>query len=190
MDRQKKYSKERVTVHKRILNALTTFKLLGINFCVHLEKCEKFNFPEKVSDIKETINKWNRRYLTPLGKITVIKTLLMSKLNHAFSAPPDPEDKLIKEINDIFFQFIWSNKPAKINREVVTLDKTSGGLNMIHLKHFITSLKVTWIRRLILSDYKPLWMTLFEKIFHTDANKFILYGSQCKAYLKRKTNSS
>ena len=123
---KKKYSKEKVTVRKCILNAVTTFKLLGINFCVDLEKCGKLNFPEKVRDIKETINKWNRRYLTPLGKITVIKTLLMSKLNHAFSTLPDPEDKLIKEINDIFFKFIWSNKPAKINREVVTLDKNSG----------------------------------------------------------------
>ena len=94
---------------------MTTFKLLGINFFVDLETCEKLNFPEKVNDIKETINKWNRRYLSSLGKITVIKTLLMSKLNHAFSALPDPEDKLIKEINDIFFKFLWSNKPAKIN---------------------------------------------------------------------------
>ena len=69
MDRQKKYSKEKVTVRKCILNSVTTFKLLGINFCVKLEKCGKLNFPEKVRDIKETINKWNRRYLTPLDKI-------------------------------------------------------------------------------------------------------------------------
>ena len=89
----------------------------------------------------------------------------------------------------IFFKFIWSNKPAKINREVVTLDKNSGGLNLIHLKYFITASKVTWIRRLILSEHKPLWITLFEKIFQTDANKFILYGSQYQAYLKRNTKN-
>ena len=60
---------------------------------------------------------------------------------------------------------------------------------MIHFAYFITTSKVTWIRRLILSEFKPLWITLFEKNFHTYANKFILYGSQHQAYLKRKTKN-
>ena len=105
----------------------------------------------KLTEIKEIINRWNKRYLTPLGKIAIIKTFLLSKLNHLFLVLPDPHEGYIKEINDIFFKFIWSSKPDKINRQTIVLDKKLGGLKMFNLKYFITSLKVSWIRRLLLT---------------------------------------
>ena len=76
----------------------------------------------------------NKKYLTPLGKITMVKTFLLAKLNHLFIPLPNPDDSCVKEINELLFKFIWSSKPDKINRYTVMLDKKIGGLKMINIK--------------------------------------------------------
>ena len=55
----------------------TRFKLLGITFDVDLDKIIGINYMDKVAKIKNSIKIWGRRFLTPLGKITVIKSLLL-----------------------------------------------------------------------------------------------------------------
>ena len=138
---KKKRCKEKVKIGNFSLNTTSDFKMLGIRFNIQLEQCTKFNLNEKIIEIRDTISKWNKRYLTPLGKITIVKTFLLSKLIYIFTALPDPDSNGIKELNDMFFNFIWSGKPDKINRKVLFMDKTIGGLNMVKLKPFITSIK-------------------------------------------------
>ena len=119
----------------------TQFDLLGLTFSVNLSEMIDLNFKSKILEIKELIKIWNKRYLTPLGKITVIKTFLLAKLNHLFLTLPNPGKAFIGELNDLFHKFIWSNKPDKINRKTITLKNRSGGLNMINLELFQRSLK-------------------------------------------------
>ena len=106
------------------------------------------NYKEKLGKIKNLIQLWKRRYLSPLGKITVIKTLLLPILNHLFISLPNPMENVIKEFNTIFYDFLWSG-PAKIKQTVVVKQYIEGGLKMINLKAFISALKATWIRRLL-----------------------------------------
>ena len=94
--------------------------------------------------IKSLIKLWKRRYLTPLGKITVIKTLLLQILNHLFISIPNPNDRILNELNTMFYDILWEG-PAKIKQTVVCL-------RMVNLKAFIKSMKVTWLRRLILTN--------------------------------------
>ena len=56
----------------------------------------------KISNIKTKSNYWNRRSLTRLGRITVIKSLLLSSLNHLFISILNPNEKLLKDLNDLF----------------------------------------------------------------------------------------
>ena len=91
----------------------TQFDLLGLTFSVNLSEMIDLNFKSKILEIKELIKIWNKRYLTPLGKITVIKTFLLAKLNHLFLTLPNPGKAFIGELNDLFHKFIWSNKPDK-----------------------------------------------------------------------------
>ena len=106
---KKKHSKEKIACKSYTWTTVTNFKLLGIIFSVDLDKCPELNYSVKKAKIKESISQWNKRYLTPLGKVTVIKTFLMSKINHLFTTLPDPKEKFINEINDIFFKFfvVW-----------------------------------------------------------------------------------
>ena len=68
-----------------------------------LDRIQRINYTEKIHKIKNLIILWKRRNLTPLGKITVIKTLLLPILNHLFISIPNPREETLKEINDFFF---------------------------------------------------------------------------------------
>ena len=114
---KKKYSKEKL-IPKKFQWDETEFTLLGLKFSVDLSKMVQINYSAKMVEIKESIKHWNKRFLTPLGKVTVIKTFLLSKHNHIFLSLPNPDPTYLKELNEIFFNFIWSNKLDKISRRV------------------------------------------------------------------------
>ena len=189
---KKKHSKEKPKCNGHNWATVTNFRLLGINFSVDLEYCLELNYSEQKSVIEKCISQWNKRYLTPLGKIMVIKTFLMSKMNHLLSALPDPKETFIHEINDMFFKFIWSGKPDKINRKTLELDHTTGGMKMINLKNSIISLKATWMRRLVtnIEQDKSMWIELFELTHNTDCAKLVNFGTYYPVILKRRSQNT
>ena len=165
----KKYSTASIKTRWKLSWGKTDFKLLGISFHIDLDKMQQINFKEKVQKIRSLIKLWKRRYLTPLGKITVIKTLLLPMLNHLFISIPNPDEQTIKEINNIFFEFLWDG-PAKIKQNVVIKQYCEGGLKMVNLKAFIISMKLTWLRRVIISNSpwllnKNVNLTFVEELF-------------------------
>ena len=118
-------------------------------------------FNEKIQKIRSLIKQWKRRYLTPLGKITVIKSLLLPILNNLFISIPNPTDQILKELNNIFFEYLWEG-PAKIKQSIAVRQHCQGGLQMINPKAFINSLKLTWLRRVIISTIP--WQSVLKNI--------------------------
>ena len=75
----KKYSTDSIKIKWKLNWDVNKFKLLGITFDTDLDKMLTLNFSDKLSNTKTKINYWNCRNLIPLGKITVIKSLLLFK---------------------------------------------------------------------------------------------------------------
>ena len=123
----KKYSTASVKTRLKLCLGKTDFKLLGIIFQVSLDKLQIVNYTDKIQKIKSLIKLWKRRYLTQLGKITVIKTLLLPILNHLFISILNPSDRILKEVNDMFYEFLWEG-PSKIKQSVVVKEYFEGGL--------------------------------------------------------------
>ena len=98
---------------------------------------------DKISNI---LSSWKHRRLTLMGKIQLIKSLAASKATYIL-APLATNHKIIKEINDIFYSFLWNNKGDKIKRSVMINNHESGGLKMIAISLFNISLKTTWIKK-------------------------------------------
>ena len=124
----KKSVKEKISIDNFNIDAISSFKLLCISFSLELDKCIKINFSEKMMEIKELIGRWNKRYLTPLRKITIVKMFLLAKLNHLFTCLRNQADVYVKEINNLLFKFVWSSKPEKIKIQTTMLNKILGGL--------------------------------------------------------------
>ena len=158
---RQKHSEDKLVTNPPLAWGEVEFDLLGLKFHVDLEKMMEINYEKYILQITDTIKHWNKRYLTPLGKITVIKTFIISKLIHLFTTLPTPEKTEIDKINNLLYKFVWDNKPDKVKREQINQNYVNGGLKMVNIEYFIKALKITWIRRLIKDETKP-WATFFE----------------------------
>jgi len=85
--RSKKYSNDKLCTEWNLQWGKCAFDLLGIHFDVDLHKITSLNYDKKMVKIKQTLQSWSKRYLTQISKITVIKTLLFSQLNHLLHYP-------------------------------------------------------------------------------------------------------
>ena len=95
------------------------FKILGITFSLNLQEMVKINYDGKIREIKSLLISWSKRVLTPYGKITVIKSLALAKLSHLFLMLPNPDNKTIKELEKLFFNYLW-NGTDRIKRDVIS----------------------------------------------------------------------
>ena len=127
-------------------------KILGVLFSRYNKDITERNMQTKLVQIQNDIISWNRRKLTPLGKITVIKSLLISKIVHLLTALPNPSKSALKELEKLFFNFIWGGKRDPIKRAKLTQTYANGGLRMVDITAFTNSLKLTWLKRMMTSE--------------------------------------
>jgi hypothetical protein len=90
---------------------------------------------------------WEKRNLTIIGKILIIKSLILPKFTFQASSCTVPE-RYTKEIEPCCFKFIWKGKPDKINRSVLINTYENGSLNMVDIDSYFNLLKTSWVSRL------------------------------------------
>ena len=121
---------------------------LGTWFYKDYSQSITHTYDQRLELLRTTLNAWARRKLTWLGKITVLKTLCISKLNYAFTTIEAP-DNFIQSAKEMFENFLWSNKQARVKNDVMYNDYDQGGLRMPNLNCIITAQKINWIKRLL-----------------------------------------
>jgi hypothetical protein len=90
------------------------------------------------------------RHLTYIGRITVIKTLVLPNLVQNLTVLPNPPVQAIKEIQDIFYNILWDGgKPDKIKRNVIINNYEEGGLTLSHIESFCKALTMSWLDKLL-----------------------------------------
>ena len=70
---------------------------------------------------------------------------------------------MIKIIDKLTFNFLWGCKRDKIKRDVVRRRVNEGGLGLIDFSDFLTSLKLTLIKKVIDPNFAHYWKTIFIK---------------------------
>ena len=166
-------SKEKLDVSHSLQWGESQFNLLGIKFCSNLEEMPHLNFKEALQKAKQVLNPWRSRYLTPLGKISVIKTMVLSKFIHLLMTLPTPENTLT-DISKMFFNFIWEGKPDKINRDQICRSYQQGGLKMTNIFTFEKSMKIKWLKEVIVKTKKD-WIQLLSQ--DININKLMITGT-------------
>ena len=86
----------------------------------------------------KTVTHLAKRNITAFGKITVFNTLVISKINHQFMNVPDPDEKILHDLNLLLYDFLFDGKYDKINVSVVCQDPAAGGLKMVDVKSFLS----------------------------------------------------
>ena len=140
----------------------------------------------KIPKIKSELSQWKRRYLTPIGRICIVKTMLISKLVHLFMSLPNPSLQCQKEIERLLYSFIWGSKNDKVKRTKLIQDLQRDGLNMVDVDSFIRSMKLTWLYRLLKSEAD--WMVLAEREL-PDVRQLLTYSDKKLSLVQRKTSN-
>jgi len=149
-------------------------RLLGVLFTADLSNLFELNYIPKFNKLKNVLNIWQMRDLTPIGKITIVKSLGLSQLIFLFSILPKPPDNFLKELDTVLYKFIWCNKPDKVARKTIIGDYSVGGLRMMHIPSVITGLKIAWVKRL-LDNNNSNWKCFYRQQLHPFGGNLIWY---------------
>ena len=116
------------------------------------------NYDKAIESIRKERGSWKYRYLTIFGKITVIKTLCLPKLNHIVSVVPNPNLAHLKQLESELKTFISDNNPNVVDETTSHMTKKHNGLGIPNFNSFWKALRMPWFRRNINS--KPTWSKL------------------------------
>ena len=131
-------------------------KALGVWFSTNPEEVLKANYADKLAKVSNSLGCWELRRLSLLGKITVLKSLIVSQLVYILSPLPTNQ-RVLEEINTLFFNFLWNGKGDKIKRNTMISDYSEGGLRMIDLISFNKALKSTWVKKYLDPENHSKW---------------------------------
>jgi len=141
---------------------------IPINITSH--KCEIFrlNFDGYCDKLASKLNLWKSKGLTVLGKIAILKTLVLPKLTCKLSLlPTDLYPPFLKSLNQLIYGFIWNCKWERISRINLARNIDSGGAKMLHMPSFILSLQWKHFCNYLI-DRPSLWKDI-EQSFISDA---------------------
>ena len=138
------------------------FLFLSITCTDDLSNIIELNYRDMNFSIRKMIFRWSKRNLSTLGRITVVKSLILPKRTYLFLSLPNPNKELIKKIDTLFFNYIWNSKTDRKARKHFVKQYHNGGLEMFHTKNFLKSLKIPWLRRLEQSNSASVTFNLLK----------------------------
>ena len=122
-------------------------KILGIHFSYDENVIKEKNFLEIIKMIENIVHVWKMRNLTIMGKITIFKTIILSKIVYITFLSNIPKI-IIDKLENIQKTFLWDGKRPKIKHTTLIGSYEKGGLNGVDIKSRLCALQLSWIRRL------------------------------------------
>ena len=169
----------------------STFKTLGINFSLNISQLYDLNHKIKLKSIESTLNCWRARNLSLVGKICVIKTLLLPQLLYYFSVLCIKIPKMFfRQLNTLLYKFIWCGGSDRVKRHLMCNDFSLGGLKMTDPYTFSIAQKMSWVKLLLDDNYQSLWKSIEISILKSFSDrKDILWKTYAPENILNKLNS-
>ena len=82
------------------------------------------------------------------------------------------KESIIREVNSLYYDFLWDGKSDKIKRKVMINDFKDGGLRMLDIESFNKALKCSWT--FFYSDWSRSGINLVRDLLKDD-NSFLSY---------------
>ena len=150
----------------------TVINCLGIYIGHDNDLRNQKNWHEKLDKIQSVLNQWKRRNLTMLGKITVMKSLAISKITYSVTNTAEI-DNFTQKLNKILYSYLWDKK-ERIKRNTLIGKIEWGGIEMLDIQSHFIAIKTVWVKR-ILSSSAP-WSIIGKNIITKfNKNGLLLY---------------
>ena len=131
------------------------------------------NWDNKIEKIEKLIKSWKPRKLTMIGRIQIVKSLLIPQLIYNISVLSMPKD-VIKKIESALFRYIWDGKSEKVKRKTLIRHYHNGGLKMIDICSLIKTIQSKWVIKLLDSD-KAQWKTIPLYYFNKFGENLLIF---------------
>ena len=139
---------------------------------------EKLNILDKLKYLKDVLNLWECRELSLVGRILIFKSLALSKLLYASTMKCLPK-QILDQLNTLRKSFTWSNRKPKIKHSTLNANYSEGGYKDIDIKSRISALKITWVTRLLDTNFHP-WKIIPNMLFSNIGGLEIMFYSDLK----------
>ena len=147
-----------------------SIKILGVHLSYNEKRQNELNFCTTIKNICNVIKLWRMRHLSLEGKITIFKSLAISKIVYLALLTIVPKN-VIFELKEIQNTFLWSNKKSKIKHyNYKHYDYKNGGLKNVDIELKIISLKFSWIRSLY-NEVDHGWKIILLNYIHNTLGK-------------------
>ena len=149
--------------------------LLGIEIGTNIQDTVKKNYSKVITKIENLIKIWRSRQLTILGRIVIIKTLLVSQLIYNFSVLPSPNPEQMKHLNKLLSDYLWNHKKHYVDKSIMINCLTEGGLGMLDVCSKDIAMKCNWVKRL--NDNSNCYWKVFARHYIPNADKLFWTGN-------------
>jgi hypothetical protein len=143
-----------------------TFTILGFDIDSKLERLDKNN--DRILDkIISIIKKWKPYNLSLRGRLTKAKTMLISQITY-ISTVLTPNAKKLEEIQlhiNNYVMNITHTSRNWINSELLYTSTKQGGMGMVQLTDFLTSIKCSCLRRYSIENLNDHWADKIDSFF-------------------------
>ena len=133
---------------------------MGIYFDSTLSKMH-VNYEKAIESVRREINSWKFCFLTIFGKVTVIKTMCIPKLNHIAVVVPSPSCTHVRALENELKQFISRNNPSVVDDKTRKMTVKEGGFGVPNVNVFWKAIRMSWLRRSIESE--STWFKLHKQ---------------------------
>ena len=121
---------------------------LGTWFYKDINTCTTVNYEMRFTKFQNILKIWKARHLSWFGKITIIKTLALSKINYCIASLPTPL-WFATAVQEEIVQFLWNRKPSKIKFKAAIANYNKGGIMLPNIDAIVKSQKAAWVKRLL-----------------------------------------
>ena len=135
------------------LEIVDTMKITGVHFgkLASRPKTNKLNFESMIRGVENNLQKWKCRILSVLGRVTVVKSEGLSRLQFLANATVIPQDYR-KKLDKPICRFLWNGPIPKIARIRAAKKWEEGGIKLPFVEDIIAAASMHWLKRIETSD--------------------------------------
>lgn len=126
------------------------FKYLGIYFTKKNTKLFKNNYEKVIETIIKNLQSWNKLGHSSLGRIAIIKMMVLPKLMFLFQALPIINKiTILDKWQKILVNFVWAGKKACIKMKALCDSMEKGRLQLPNLRLYFEAVALSWLQEWI-----------------------------------------